>query len=148
MGTKQCRKCQVLKSLDDFYKRKNAIDGRYNVCRECAKDDTKEWKKNLPKDRKKTYARASVVAQYNLTLDEYDDMVERQNGVCAICFSPPVRDAYLAVDHDRKCCSSKTSCGNCVRELLCIKCNTGFAMVDENISTLLEMIAYKLRHSR
>lgn len=142
MSSKACRKCDLIKPLDAYYQRKNAVDGRYNVCILCARDDTKEWKKNLSKDKKTNYARASVVAQYSLTLADYDAMVERQNGVCAVCRQPPVRDQFLAVDHNRSCCPGKTSCGGCVRGLLCIKCNTAIGMIHDSPKNAMSMAFY------
>lgn len=63
---------------------------------------------------------------YGLTLEQYDAMLRRQGGVCAICRKPPVLgEKPLAVDHDHKCCkgSRTPTCGKCVRGLLCMSCN-------------------------
>jgi hypothetical protein len=35
--TKDCTKCGISKSLEDFYKHKSAKDGRQNSCKECDK---------------------------------------------------------------------------------------------------------------
>lgn len=46
-------------------------------------------------------ARATRLAQiFNLTPDEYDQILEYQGGVCAICGRPPKPGKRLAVDHD------------------------------------------------
>jgi len=37
---------------------------------------------------------------FNLTPDEYDQILEYQGGVCAICGRPPKPGKRLAVDHD------------------------------------------------
>lgn len=67
---------------------------------------------------------------FNITPEQYDAMLQMQNGVCAICKLPETarhrgRGAViaLAVDHDHRCCSGKTSCGKCIRGLLCDRCN-------------------------
>jgi len=52
--------------------------------------------------------------KYGLTLTDYDGMLTRQDGLCAICRKPP-KKIRLAVDHDHK--TGK------VRGLLCGFCN-------------------------
>lgn len=48
-------------------------------------------------------ARAARLAQvFNLTPEEYDQILEYQGGVCAICGRPPKPGKRLAVDHDHK----------------------------------------------
>lgn len=69
---------------------------------------------------------------FNLTIERYDAMLTEQDGLCAICREPETRRhrgrgvvIALAVDHDHRCCPGKTSCGKCVRGLLCDRCNLG-----------------------
>lgn len=56
--------------------------------------------------------------------DVFDDLLERQNGGCAICGRVEVR---LVIDHDHDCCPSggyrHPNCGLCVRGLICVRCN-------------------------
>ncbi len=70
---------------------------------------------------------------YGVTLVEYDEMFESQNGNCAICGLPEI-NKRLAVDHCHKT--------GTVRSLLCNRCNTALGMVEENENTLLSMINY------
>lgn len=66
-----------------------------------------------------------------------------QNGLCAICQVSPA----TAVDHAHACCAGATSCGDCVRGLVCTRCNilTGFI---ETIPDIVEMAqAYLARWS-
>lgn len=67
---------------------------------------------------------------FQMTPEQYDSLFVAQDGVCAICRRPetkqhrgrgPVQE--LSVDHDHRCCPGKTSCGECVRGLLCDRCN-------------------------
>lgn len=55
-------------------------------------------------------------------------MWDRQGGLCAACRDKPPTQ----VDHDHSCCSGKTSCGKCVRGLLCSKCNLIAGLLELN----------------
>jgi len=147
VDSKSCRKCRTEKPLTEFYVRKSAKDGRYNICSECDRAEAQVRKRLLTPEKRKRYARTYVVGAYSLTLEDYDDKVTRQNGVCAICRKPPVRDRHLAVDHDRRCCPGKTSCGNCVRDLLCIKCNTALGMIGDSMDIAMSIHNYILEHN-
>jgi hypothetical protein len=59
---------------------------------------------------------------YKLEIADYDAMAIAQNGRCAICGQPPIT-RQLAVDHDHTCCPTESTCGKCVRGLLCASCN-------------------------
>ena len=52
---------------------------------------------------------------YNLTLDDYDTILEFQGGVCGICGKPPKAGQFLHIDHEH---------GGHDRGLLCGYCNT------------------------
>lgn len=79
----------------------------------------------------KAIKRAALLRKFHLTPDQYDVMLTEQGGVCAICREPETRQhrgygsvIALAVDHDHRCCPDKgSSCGKCIRGLLCDRCN-------------------------
>ena len=71
--------------------------------------------------RNKLVARKNRLGKYSLSLEDYDQMFEKQGDVCAICKQASPRD--LNVDHDHDCCPGTSSCGKCVRALLCHGCN-------------------------
>lgn len=87
---------------------------------------------------------------FQLTPEAYWALWDAQNGRCAICLGRSSR--RLSVDHDHSCCPGKTSCGKCVRGLLCtMNCNRTLlsAICHENrrgkeyaIRTLLRAIEY------
>lgn len=61
---------------------------------------------------------------YNITIEQYNNILKVQNYSCAICGSKRKIGAHkLCVDHDHHCCPDKRSCGKCVRGLLCKGCN-------------------------
>src|SRR4051794_6702939 len=61
---KHCSKCKDTKPLDSFRKDKSQRSGYESVCKEC----------------RQTHLR---FAQYGITVEQYDQMLERQGGRCA-----------------------------------------------------------------
>ncbi len=72
--------------------------------------------------------------EYNLTLEEYDQMFDKQDGICAICGNRNKADMALAVDHDHET--------GFIRGLLCQNCNLALGLVRDNVLILLKMIEY------
>lgn len=116
---------------------------RNEYMRKWAKTDKgKEWsKRNYKqlKERRKNNPdinRAQKLkSRYGISIEEYEQIFKKQNGVCAICAGTN-SEKRLHVDHDHE--SGK------VRGLLCFKCNYALGLLNEDtqiISTLLEYLA-------
>ena len=76
---------------------------------------------------------------YGITLEQYEDMLAEQEGLCAICRKPELgRTQYgvknLAVDHCHK--TGK------VRGLLCQKCNRAIGQLHDDVESLKRAIEY------
>lgn len=121
--TKICNKCRIEKNLEDFYREKgNSSDGRRGDCKKCKERVVEDWRQKN-KDRVNTVARINQkknrlrnrLYRYNLTPNQYHQMLKDQNDLCKICNSK-TNDKTLVVDHCHK--TGKT------RALLCRKCNT------------------------
>ena len=114
-------------------------------CRKCEQYLPKSsfWSKN-------TYCKQCVILvghignlkKYGLTRDDYVDMEKSQNGVCKICGEPEKYNKRLSVDHDHACCSGISSCGKCIRGLLCSNCNRVLGQVNDDKVLLQKMIDY------
>jgi hypothetical protein len=78
---------------------------------------------------------AGLYRDYGITLKEYNAILERQRGVCAICSRPPLK-RRLHVDHDHSCCPSRRCCGKCIRGLLCWYCNQSLGMLQDSVEVL------------
>lgn len=70
-------------------------------------------------------------AKYGISIEQWDEMFERQAGKCAICASG---EKELVVDHDHASGS--------VRSLLCRNCNTGIGLMGESPTALQGAIEY------
>lgn len=158
---KKCTKCKKDKELDEFSKDKYTEDGLTYRCKECRNKHYNNYYKENPEkqkikndlqkeNRKKYYSsnegvlssrRSHLKRVFGISLEEYQDKLEKQNGKCAICNSSNTHDKHgvLAIDHCHKT-------GN-IRELLCFKCNTVLGSVDDNIEILKNMINYLKKHS-
>ena len=67
--------------------------------------------------------------RHGLTPTAYADLLSDQGGRCAVCGQA---DKPLVVDHDHRCCPGRgKACGACVRGLLCYRCNTFLAAVED-----------------
>lgn len=80
--------------------------------------------------------------KYNITLEQYNKMLKEQEYVCAICKRHDATEKSLSVDHDHKCCPGVRSCGDCVRALLCSRCNTGLGQFGNDEGYLQEALKY------
>jgi hypothetical protein len=82
--------------------------------------------------------------RFHKSAEWYAAQLEAQGGCCAICRKPVEDNAgfELSVDHDHTCCPERTSCGQCVRGLLCNRCNRALGLLSDSVEVLKAMIAY------
>lgn len=92
----------------------------------------KSWRENNPEG----YKRIVLKKNYGITLEDYQQMLDDSNGVCAICDQPFKFDNKHepCIDHDHKTGQ--------VRGLLCVKCNMSLGGFDDNVAILLNAIEY------
>lgn len=83
-----------------------------------------------------------VERTYGLTPDEYQRLYEHQGRRCAICRRATGATKRLAVDHDHSCCPGPTSCGRCVRGLVCGPCNDVLAHARDDPAFFHRAVAY------
>ena len=71
------------------------------------------------------------LARYGLTQEQFDRLLEAQEYACAMCRTPFEEDKPVCIDHDHACCEDeKSSCGKCLRGLLCLSCNTALGIIE------------------
>jgi len=131
---KTCTACNEAQPETAFYKHHMGKDGRRSQCIKCWKARTTAWQKANPDSVAVIRRRTKLYQKYGLTVAQYDAMLHKQRGVCALCKSPPVRRP-LDVDH---CHSSGV-----VRGLLCEHCNKAIGLLRDS-PQLLRAAAFYL----
>ncbi len=125
--TKLCPCCHTKKPESDFYinkKRKDIGRKKYTQgwCKQCAKIKAKEWlhsNAGIKWLHEHSHAR-SLWFNYKITEEEYERMLKRQNGVCAIC----KRADRTKITHTKKIlCVDHDHATDKIRGLLCRYCN-------------------------
>lgn len=97
------------------------------------------WRKKYPE----RYARIRLRVQlkkYGISVEQYDEMLARQDSVCAGCRKPCQTFGRLCVDHCHKT--------NVVRGLLCSVCNLAIGGLKEDPSTLRRLADYLERNQK
>jgi hypothetical protein len=141
---KTCSKCRTLKPLTEFHRDKHRKQGVANACKVCRAARHKA--DYAPREVAPYYAanrdRIAVYQRFRkfgVTRDQYDALLEKQGGCCAICRTPAAElSRALAVDHDHAT--------GTIRGLLCLACNTALGKFREREENLLAAIEYLRRH--
>jgi hypothetical protein len=77
------------------------------------------------------WSRKHKLTRYGLTQEDFDRMLEAQGFACAMGREPFEEGQTVCIDHDHGCCpDEKRSCGECVRGLLCVSCNTALGIIE------------------
>ena len=145
---KKCSKCGKKKPTSSFYKRKEA-DAVYSRphWKECCK--AAQRREHLSQEDREKYLNDKrnkrLLDSFGITIEQYNSLLVKQMGVCAICKKPETfrrsseLDTWrLAVDHDH--ITGK------VRGLLCHLCNLALGNMREDEVSLLSMVAYLREH--
>jgi len=142
MNKYKCNKCGIEKELtaEFFYKNKNIKRGFSYWCKDCSDKNRNKEKDRI---RARNYARKNyhkhrnytLKSKFDITLNDYDDLLKKQDGRCAICGMINSETKYdFSVDHDHKT-------GN-IRGLLCTNCNLALGNFKDNPFVLLKAFKY------
>lgn len=129
---KKCSKCGEIKGFAEFSKHSRSRDKLQNYCKPCNKRAASDWEA-VPENHRARKLRS----RYNLTLKDYNSLLELQDGKCKICGSTSPRNTKytcLVVDHCHKT--------GVIRGLLCDPCNNGLGRFDDNVEVLQKAIEY------
>lgn len=148
---RKCGKCRKVKDASEFARSKNNACW----CKDCCAESARKWRAGNPelvaaqnrrwqedagyKARMQEYGRRHrLFRRYGVTVKAYDDLFNRQGGLCAICREPPSTEnsrwGLLQVDH--------CHVTGAVRGLLCGPCNMGLGNFKDDLSRLESARSY------
>lgn len=122
---KMCPACKFWKPVKDFFKDASRPDGFHAYCSVCLKQ-----RAYAARDLTKKRYRFSA---YGLTHEAYTDLVNSQDGKCAICKIEP-GEIRFHIDH----CHTTGE----VRGILCINCNRALGCFRDDTDLLSAAISY------
>lgn len=142
--TKKCPRCKKNKLRSEFRVRPHnghshsycvPCERTYNAARNREYQERRKRDPAVRAFEKERNRRTVLRLKYGITPETYDEMLEAQGGVCAICRQPPDRGRmFLDVDH---CHESGR-----VRGLLCSGCNRAIGLMGEDAERLRAAAAY------
>jgi len=132
---KQCNQCEHTLPLESFYKQsaKRVLKSGQAVtywytrakCIECT----------LEYDRHKKDSGAYRHSKYGITTEQFNTMLEEQNGACAIC-------GIKEEDYGKTFCIDHCHTSGTVRGLLCMHCNTALGHFKDDTESLKRAVDY------
>lgn len=153
-SVKQCSRCRTVRPVAEFAPDKNHSSGLRSQCRSCRREGNRLYNAAHREERR---AKARIYAskakrghraitlpersranrlkmKFGMTIEAYESLLARQQGVCAVCQNPCSSGRRLAVDHDHRT--------GAVRGLLCGKCNTAIGAFRDDPALLLRASQY------
>jgi hypothetical protein len=157
---KRCKKCGIVKPFEEFYREKGCRDGYRPECKVCNLAARKAWyaanrEREIARvkawqqanpDRVNASQRARHLAnpnrareghlrrKFGLSLEDYDQLLATQGGVCGICLEPPRPGESFHVDHHDE--------RDGVRGILCVRCNNALGQLREDIAIAERAVDY------
>ena len=90
---------------------------------------------------------AAYLREYGISFVDYQNLLETQKHVCAICGQPEKHKSKSSQRNIKSLCVDHNHITGNVRKLLCSSCNTIIGMCNENIQVLYNTINYLKEHS-
>lgn len=163
---KTCNRCKQEKPLHDFHRQSNMPSGRHGMCKKCRsvvraeqrqlnyeeylakqrayraanRDKLRELGRKYYRERRKfspSIRKYTLKSAHGMTVGQYEEMLSKQGGVCAICYSKDTArkdQKHFSVDHCHKT--------GRIRGLLCNLCNTGLGHFRDSTDILSRAISY------
>lgn len=127
-----CKVCKINYGYECF--NKSELKKKSSTCKNC-------WRKWLEKYEHKV----SISRKFKFTRTQYNELWEKQKGLCAICELPETvkedgKVRRLSADHCHKI--QENTGETVVRGLLCTQCNNGLGRFKDSANLLMKAIKY------
>lgn len=144
MDKHRCCKCKQFLPVSEFHKCKNEKSGLQTWCKSCRKgwkhEERKEYFKKRYHENRESYLDNTYKRFYGISLEEYNQILQEQDGGCAICgIKECATGRRLAVDHNHETGQ--------VRGIPCSACNQSLGKFKEDINILKSAISYLEKYS-
>jgi len=149
LQSKLCKDCNTEKPFSEYHRHNATRDRLQAFCKRCGLQRNAAWRARNP-EKLATYQRnraprppsvrrdQQLRREYGIDQNRYDQLVDEQNGRCAICREIPTpingKRIALVVDH----CHDT----NRVRGLLCTNCNVAIGHMKDDVERLRAAISY------
>lgn len=162
---KRCVVCEQEKPLEEFYLNGSGKYGRTGACIECLRIRAKkrhaenreemnaQARERRKKDPKK-HREFDIKKKFKMSYADYEALLVSQGNKCAACGATASghHSGEWPIDHDHACCPHSrngTTCGKCIRGILCRSCNLTLGNAQDNPTKLRQLAdyleAYELR---
>ena len=125
-----CSSCNIEKPLSEYYTRNNRQHNVVSRCKDCLNKQRKQYRI----DNKEKIRAENKRRNPGWDVNRYNEQLELQNGLCAICGTDKPGLSDWCCDH----CHTE----NKPRGLLCVRCNAGLGYFCDNTDYLNLAIAY------
>lgn len=128
---KACSECRQFFNASHFHPEPRNKDGLNGICRKCRNKKATTWQRLNPRTKRNTHLKS----KFGITVDQFDELLAKQNHCCAICMSPDSKGrGTFHVDH----CHQTGQ----IRGLLCHDCNTGIGKLGDSPEALKKAVDY------
>ena len=136
---KTCSSCKNAKPASQFILDSRYRGGYKHQCRECI--NARRKRNGRYGETQEQRRKWSLAKTHGITPEDYDGLLAKQNGTCAICFSFPLcgPGRRLHIDHDHKT--------GVIRGLLCSRCNTALGLMKDSSERILSAAVYLITKS-
>lgn len=142
-ATRRCPKCERFLPADDFRMR-SGKQSRYRRahCWQCESNYSARYREKNRTGADLAYWRSAIMRSYGLTEEDFEAILDGQNGCCAICGTtePGANRTRFCVDH----CHAT----GVVRGLLCNSCNRALAALGDSSDGVRRAFEYLERAER
>jgi Recombination endonuclease VII len=152
-GKKMCTQCKMTMPLESFFRNKRTRDGRGTWCKSChtahvlakraldpeawrasARANAQRWRDANKEESARRVRAAHLMKNYGLTVEQYDELLERQDGRCGLCHQELTTQA---LDHDHET--------GAVRGIIHTRCNLALALLGDSLEGVQRALDYLTR---
>ena len=130
----ECKECFDARRRRWYERNRDREIARVRSWQQTNPERVKAWARKNRDKRLKKLREIHLRNKFGLTPEDYDDILEAQGGVCALCGYPPTPGISLHVDHDH-------GTGE-IRGLLCVRCNNALGLFREDPDLLKRAARY------